>query len=110
MMWRSGVLIKLKNLGLTGNVFNFINNFLTVRSIQVKVGNAVSQKYILDNGTAQGSIISQLLFLIMINDLPNFLQDVESSLFAGDRCIFKSGKNLKHMNKLLQNNLDRLSD
>jgi len=51
-----------------------------------------------------------LLFLIMINDLPNFLQDVESSLFADDSCIFKSGKNLKHINKLLQNNLDRLSD
>jgi len=63
MMWRSGLLIKLKNLGLTGKVFSFINNFLTGRSIQVKVGNAVSQKYILDNGTAQGSIISPLLFL-----------------------------------------------
>jgi len=78
----------------------------------VKVGSAVSQKYILDNGTAQGSIISPLLFLIMINDLPKSLQDVEveSSLFADDSCIFKSAKNLKQINKLLPNNLDRLSD
>jgi len=35
----------------------------------------------------------------MINDLPNCLQDVESSLFADDNCIYKSGKNLKHINK-----------
>jgi len=100
-------------LGITGNVFNFIKNFLTDRSIQVKVGNAVpvSQKYILDvYGTTQGSIISPLLFLDMINDLPSSLQDVESSLFADDSCIFKSRKNLKHINKVLQNNLDRLSD
>jgi len=98
-------------LGIAGNVFNFINNFLTDQSIglQVKVGSAVSQKYILDNGTAQGSIISPLLFLIIINDLPNSLQDVEFSLFADDSCIFKSGKNLKQIEKLLQTNLDRLS-
>jgi len=46
----------------------------------------------------------------MINDLPNSLQAVESSLFADDSCIFKSRKNLKHINKLLQNNLGRLFD
>jgi len=49
MMWRTGLLVKLKNLGITGNIFNFIKNFLTDRSIQVKVGSAFSQKYTLDN-------------------------------------------------------------
>ena len=58
MMWRSGLLIKLKNLGITGNIHSFVKNFLTQRTIQVKVGSALSQKYALDNGTAQGSIIS----------------------------------------------------
>ena len=83
---------KTKNLGIIGNIFNFIKNFLTDRSIQVKVGSAFSQKYTLDNGTAQSSTISSLLFLIMINDLPDLL-DVESSLFADNSCVFKSGKN-----------------
>ena len=49
-MWRTGLLIKLKNLGITGNIFNFIKKFLTDRSMQVKVGSAFSQKYTLDNG------------------------------------------------------------
>jgi len=109
MMWRSGLLMKLKGLGICGNVFSFIKNFLTDRSLQVKIDNTLSQKYTLDNGTAQGSIISPLLFLIMINDLPNSLQDVESSLFADDSCIFKSGKNLKHITKSIQKNLDKIS-
>ena len=61
MMWRTGLLIKLKNFGITGNIFNFIKNFLTDRSIQVKVGSTFSQKYTLDNGTAQGSIISPVI-------------------------------------------------
>jgi len=73
------------------------------------VGNALSERYLLDNGTAQGSIISPLLFLIMINDLPDTLQDIESSLFADDRCLFKSGRNLSHITKSIQNNLERIS-
>ena len=100
---------KAKNLGITGNIHSFVKNFLTQRTIQVKVGSALSQKYALDNGTAQGSIISPLLFLIMINDLPNSLHDVESSLFADDSCIFKSGKNLAHITKSVQDNLQILS-
>ena len=83
-----------KNFGIIGIIFNFIKNFLTYRSIQIKVGSAFSQKYALDNGTAhcaQGSIISPLLFLLMMNDLPDSL-DVESSLFADDSCVSKAGK------------------
>ena len=110
MMWRSGLLIKLRSLGITGNVFNFVKNFLTDRTIQVKVGGALSQKYVLDNGTAQGSIISPLLFLIMINDLPGSLKDVDLSLFAYDSCIFKSGRNIKFITNLIQDNLDRISN
>ena len=110
MMWQTGLLVKLQNLGITGNVFTFIKNFLTDRTIQVKVGNALSRKYLLENGTAQGSIISPLLFLLMINDLPENLQDVESSLFADDSCVFKSGRNLNHIKKIIQENLKKISD
>jgi len=98
-----------KNLGITGNIFNSIKNILTDRSIQVKVGSAFSQKYTPDNGIAQGSIISPLLFLIVINDLPDSL-DVESSLFADDSCVFKSGKNLNYIRKCIRRNLEKISE
>jgi len=66
--------------------------------------------YLIENGTAQGSIISPLLFLIMINDLPDYLQGVESSLFADDSCVFKSGKNLDTITKPVQENLNKIAD
>ena len=95
MVWKNSLLIKLKNLNITGNMFNFINDFLSDRTIQVCVGDALSSVQRLENGTAQGSIISPLLFLIMINDLPDVLVNIESSLFADDSAVFKSGKKHK---------------
>jgi len=35
------------------------------------------------------------LFLIMINDLPNKIKDTETTLFADDSCMFKSGKKFR---------------
>jgi len=87
-------------------IFSFIKKFSTDRSIQVRVGSTLSETYVLDNGTAQGSIISPLLFLIMINDLTDELRDVESSLFADDSCVFKLGKNLTHITRSVQDNLN----
>jgi hypothetical protein len=108
MLWHSGLLIKMKKLGLTGNVFDFVKNFLLNRTMQVKVGGDLSSKQHLDNGTVQGGVISPLLFLMMINDLPDKLKDVESSLFADDSCIFKSSRHLDSITRKIQENLDRL--
>jgi hypothetical protein len=71
------------------------------------VGTALSQTYKLENGTPQGSIISPLLFILMINDFPEF-DDINTkvSLFADDSAIWRSEKNLKYNNKKLQQHLD----
>ena len=74
--------------------------------MQVRVGETLSKLYELVNGSPQGSNISPLLILIMINDMPKGLVDVESSLYADDRSFFKSCKNLtcisRIMNKLIK--------
>ena len=108
MLWHKGLLIKLSKCGVKGNMFKFIENFLTNRSIQVRINQTVSNTHFLDNGTPQGSIISPLLFAIMINDLPDKLHDVNASLFADDSCIFKSGYNLKLITDKIQENLNCL--
>ena len=74
----------------------------------MRVGDALSDTFRLENATAQGSIISPLLFLIMIKDLPDVLANVESSLFADDSAVFKSGQNLKYITQQIQKNLDKL--
>ena len=80
------------------------------RTFQVRVENVLSDCFSLENGTPQGSIISPILFLIMINDLTVDEQKAFLSLFADDSAVFKSGKNIKSLMKDIQNSLNKIAD
>ncbi|MDW0237614.1 MAG: reverse transcriptase domain-containing protein, partial [Nitrososphaeraceae archaeon] len=95
------LLRKCQGLGIEGNTFNWIENFLSDRTFQVKVGAQLSDKFIQQNGTPQGSVISPLLFLLMINDIATVVDGVDISLFADDSAIYLGHRNAK----LLQNKI-----
>lgn len=107
MVWHDGLLTKLYDMGINGHMFNWISNFLSNRTFQVCVGSALSETFHLENGTPQGSVISPILFAIMINDIP-FRQNIQYSLFADDLAIWDSGPDEKAINKNLQDNLNIL--
>ena len=67
-MWRKGLLIKLRKIGIKGRMYNYILDFLSQRALRVRVGEAISEEFIVENGIPQGSI-SPILFNIMINDI-----------------------------------------
>ena len=47
-VWHKKLLDKLSTLGLSGHIYRFVECFLSNRSIAVKVGNSVSEKYFVD--------------------------------------------------------------
>ena len=108
MVWRKGLLIKLKKFGINGRVFDWIADFTIDRTFQVRVGDALSAIYTLENGTNQGSMISPLLFISMIDDLPNSLQKVQTSLFADDSSLYKGGRSIKLLQTAVQQDLHAL--
>jgi ribonuclease HI len=108
MLWHEGLFAKLENMGITGRPLTYIKNFLTDRTMQVRIGNKLSPTFIVKNGTPQGSIISPLLFLIMINDLPDEITKTEASLFADDSCLFTSGRRLDTIMSKMQDSLNKL--
>ena len=61
LVWRFGLLHKLKKYGINGRIFNFIQDFLQDRKIQVKVNEEKSELFDLPNGIPQGSVISPTL-------------------------------------------------
>ena len=109
MLYINGLMYKLKNIGIVGNMFSFIDSFVRDRTFQVRVGSSKSDIKNLENGTPQGSVISPILFLIMINDI-KVKAGVELSLFADDSATFKSGKHLDSLVKDVQESLDLISD
>ena len=108
MLWHNGLFDKLEKMGIRDNALLYIRNFLSNRSIQVRVGDTLSTPLFIKNGTPQGSIISPLLFLIMINDLPEKITDTETSLFADDSCFFCSGRKLDVILRRMQDSLNKL--
>ena len=109
MLWKQGLLHKLTKIGIKGKLKNWIEDFLTDRFFQVNIGGTLSDKYELQNGTPQGSVISPILFLIMINDYPTTVRGTETSLFADDSAIWRSGKNIANIEKQLQEDVDKIS-
>ena len=108
MVWREAVLYKLNNLGVDGNLFNWISVFLENRTFQVSVGSSTSKSFRLENGLPQGSVISPVLFLVAINDLcPT---NVHFSLFADDTAVWKSGRNLKFLQKQIQQTINYIQN
>jgi ribonuclease HI len=109
MLWRPGLLYKIKQLGIRANMFKFVKAFISERTFQVQVGSVLSEIAVQQNGTPQGSIISPMLFLIMINDLKLNIPGVELSLFADDSATYKSGKNLNKIVNDIQRGLDEVT-
>ncbi len=63
------------------------------RALRVKVGSEVSEEFEIINGIPQGSVISPVLFNVMINDIfMNLDRKVGSALYADDGAIWVRGR------------------
>ena len=106
-VWRKGLFLKMQNLGIRGNLYNWIKSFLTDRLIQTKMNNSLSSKSVLEEGLPQGSSLSCTLFLIFINDLPEVLKS-EIALFADDLVIWRTSNSTIINQRRLQEDLTNL--
>jgi len=90
-------------------MFNFIRSFLTNRSFQVRVGSKLSKVKYPKNGIPQGSILSPILFSIVINDLPDGIRS-PVALYAHDFSLWESGSSIKQLNHLCQRSLAKVAE
>ena len=82
----AGRLHKLKSYRISGQVFDLISSFLSNRRLRVVGDGKSSQKYPVNAGVPQGSILGLTLFLLYINELPD---DVicNVAIYAGDTTL-----------------------
>ena len=86
-VWHEGLLYKLKSMGVSGKLYNLLENYLSDRFQRVLLNGQTSSWRPVLAGVPQGSILGPLLFLIYINDLPNELKS-NAKLFADDTSLF----------------------
>ena len=103
-VWHEGLLYKLKSMGISGELYNFLENFLSDRFQRVILDFQYSSWNPILVGVPQGSILGPLLFLIYINDLLNELKS-NANLFADDRSLFTLVKDKNESTSILNDDL-----
>ena len=101
------VLQKMKNLGINGQVYTWMESFLRNRYQSVSVNGVTSDPQRVISGVPQGSVLGPLIFLLLIRDID---QDVLYSIvmsFADDTRATKSVKSINDIEKL-QSDLQRI--
>ncbi|GFX88029.1 probable RNA-directed DNA polymerase from transposon X-element [Trichonephila clavipes] len=90
-----GLIYKCLQIGIAGNIANWIHNFLTSRSFHIKWRGYFSPKKLVPQGLAQSSVLSPILYTIYMHDIFETLEsEVECLVYADDIFIFCSHKSL----------------
>ena len=103
------LLEKLKYYGVNDKAFLWFKSYLSNRTQFTKVGDKLSEVGYVKHGVPQGSVLGPLLFLLYINDITESSTILQFFLFADDTTVFYSGKNNINTEKLLNNELEKVS-
>ena len=90
--WHDGIRYKVDKIGLPKRIVRLISSFLGDRKLTVKVGNKDSKTISMGAGTPQGSCLSPLLYIILVNDVPTVDEYAEVGQFADDMATWANAE------------------
>ena len=108
-VWHPGLLHKLKQNGITGNLYAWLHSYLTNRRQRVVIGGKTSEYLPTYAGVPQGSILGPLLFLIFINDMTSAI-DLECHQFADDTTLLYKSSNPVEVAPIINRQLNSLHE
>ena len=106
-VWHEGLVFKLKQNGISGNLLNIFEDFLRNRKQRVVLNGQISNWKNIHEGVPQGSILGPLLFLIYINDLAENLSS-NPMFFADDTSLFSVVRDLNTSANEINDNLKKI--
>ena len=88
------LLHKLEAYGIRGDLLLWTENFLCSRKMRVVVDGVFSSETDVISGVPQGTVLGPILFLVMINDLPDSVRS-KVRLFADDCVLYNIIKTIE---------------
>ena len=86
-VWHEGLIFKLKQNGISGNLLKFFESYLHNRKQRVILNGSYSEYSSIESGVPQGSVLGPLLFLVYINDLETNIKS-NVKFFADDTMLY----------------------
>ena len=109
-VWHDGLRYKLSQIELPVKLVRLLSSFLSDRTISVRIAGELSDPVSLQAGTPQGSVLSPLLYLIYVNDVPidPVKNKCDGGQFADDISLWTLDKSMKVTRLRLQRALSDL--
>ena len=86
-IWHDGLILKLKNYGISGPLFALDESYLSNRKQKIALDGKCSEWSIITAGVPRGSVLGPLFFLVYFNDLVDDLSS-DAKLIADDTSLF----------------------
>ena len=99
------LLMKMRTIGICGNIGKWLGSFLLKRTQQVKVGDKLSTSKEVVSGVPQGSVLGPIMFLIFVQNMGQ-KSDAKGLIYADDAKVAKAVKDESDILSF-QNDLER---
>ena len=103
-VWHKGLIFKLRQYGIDGDLLNWISDYLHDRKQRVVIRSCISDFKRVNAGVPQGPVLGPLLFLIYVNDISESLLSL-TRLFADDSSLFYSASSLVDIDEIINHDL-----
>ena len=103
------LLKKLSIIGFSDHTIKWFQSYLSNRKFTVNLENSFSEVSNISCGVPQGSILGPLLFLIYVNDMSMAVK-CNLFLYADDTCLVFQSKNVKDIEKQLNEGFAHICD